>query len=358
MNRMKVPIFLAPLAALVFALWSCGGSPPPNAPASSEFSGPEAATAIPAREADGGPWESPLDAGAISQAVVEPYLEIRPSADDTGALYGRIIEDLRSGKPLVLTAYVALCDNDSQGIVPVRNRSICDGDHPMQNMYWAGRGALSGVAGKEKWKNLSLVEDPDGVIMIEQVWQRWMHPGEEFRKAGITKPFSVNVIGRAYRGKEIHRAFVDYLHAVHHDEALEMDLEGRHLVYGGAGHLVGYVGHDYMMDVMPASHELAEILEETHGESSLAKGVFGLACAGDSYIRPFISRPNVYILALNIYLAFPNAWTIDGILSGVAAGEEGRGIHRSYAGAFAKAQKCGMRWARKAFAYGPQQSPE
>lgn len=297
-----------------------------------------------------------LDAGTIDEFPSELSLDRRNSAADLNAFYERLAGDLRAGKPMVVTVYVALCDNDSQGIIPVRNRSICDGDHPMQNMYWAGKNALAGMAKKQRWKKVSRVEDPDGTLMVEQIWEKWAHPGPGLRAAGVDEPFKIYVIGRAYRGNKIHNAFVDYLRAVHNDDALSMDLDGTTISYGGAGHVVGYVGHDYMMDVEPGSAALREIVDATRGDSSSAKGVFALACAGDSWIRPFISRENVYVMALNVYLAFPNAWTIDGILDGIADRGDGADIHRSAAKGFAKGQECGVTWARKALNHGPKPS--
>jgi hypothetical protein len=275
------------------------------------------------------------------------------SAPDTAAFYGRLSKDLAAGRPLVVTVYVALCDNDSQGIVPVRNRSICDGDRPMENMYWAGENALAGVAKAGRWKSVRRVEDPEGDVMIEQVWLKRARPGPGLRALGVEGPFDVYVVGRAYRGSRIGRAFADYLRAVHDDAALELEVGEGRLSYGGAGHVVGYVGHDYMMDVMPGSEEADDIEAASRGASPSPKGVFALACAGDSWIRPTISRANVYVLALNVYLAFPNARAIGGVLEGVIAGGDGRAIHLAAARGFAKGQGCGLGWARKALATGP-----
>jgi len=296
------------------------------------------------------------DAGLFEGADEALELERRESAADLGAFYRRLAGDIAAGEPIVATVYVALCDNDSQGIIPVKNRRICDGDDPARNMYWVGKGALAGVAKKEKWERVSRVEATDEAVMVQRVWKRRMTPGGALEEAGVTEPFDLYVVGLAYRGSRIHDAFVDYLGAVHNDGGSVLETDGRSLEYGGAGHVVGYVGHDYMMDVMPGSSQLGQVLEATRGDSKLDKGVFALACAGDSWIRPFISRENAYLLALNVYLAFPNARTIEGILDGIAAGEDGSQVHRRAAKAFAKGQECGVGWARKALNHGPERA--
>ena len=55
----------------------------------------------------------------------------------------RLDTDAEAGKPLVAHVVVALCDNESQGIVPVPAR-LGDGDSPQSNLYW---GAMYGVRG-------------------------------------------------------------------------------------------------------------------------------------------------------------------------------------------------------------------
>jgi hypothetical protein len=340
----------AAVVALAIGLGTCSGSRPAEVPISAD---PPAGDRTP--EDRSGEAPPPIeDAGAVDDLSIS--LERRQSAPDTTAFYGRLVGDLKAGRPLVATVYVALCDNDSQGIVPVKNRSICDGDVPMQNMYWVGDGALAGLAKKRRWTSASRVEAPSGELLIEQIWTATARPGPKLRAAGVVEPFPVVVVGRAYRGDRIHRAFVDYLRAVHDDDASTTKLGGGELAYGGAGHLVGYVGHDYMMDVQPGSPQLREVVEATRGDSALAKGVFALACAGDAWIRPFISRDNIYVMALNVYLAFPNAWAFDGILDGIAAHGDGAELHRAAAKGFAKGQACDLGWALKALAYGPERA--
>ena len=51
-------------------------------------------------------------------------------------------------------------------------------------------------------------------------------PGAALRARGVEQRFTAYVIGRAYRGREIHRAMADYLYAVHHDDPLELEVDG------------------------------------------------------------------------------------------------------------------------------------
>ena len=122
-------------------------------------------------------------------------------------------------------------------------------------------------------------------------------------------------------------------------------------VDGSGAHLIGYVGHDWFMDVDDAAR--ADLMSVAVGSGGRGTGVFALSCAGDSFIRPAIEGAGAYIIALNRYLTFPHAATVHGIVTAIAAGYSPAAVHRQYARAFSEAQKTGLRWALKAFAMGP-----
>lgn len=268
------------------------------------------------------------------------------SIDD---LYARISADLAGGRPLVLTAHVALCDNDSQGIVPVMNPKICDGERPGSNLYWSTSGGLKAVLKKEGWSKVLTEDDPDDDLAVRAVWKKRFKPKGRLRALGVEDHFDVFIVGLAYRGVKIRQAMMDYLHAVGHDSERTIDLDsGTTITYGGASHLVGYIGHDYFLDVINTK----PLLDAADGDSSLHKGVFALSCLGDDLIRPAIQRPNTHILVLNKSLTYPGAWTVSGIVKAIAAGKHGAGIHKSASKAFAEGKGKPLGAIMKAFAYG------
>jgi hypothetical protein len=268
------------------------------------------------------------------------------SIDD---LYGRIAADLGQGRPLVTTVHVALCDNDSQGIVPVKNPKICDGEKPGSNLYWSTSGGLKAVLAKEGWSRVLTEERPDDDLAVRAAWRKRFKPGGRLRQLGVLEPFDVVVVGLAYRGARIREAMMDTLRAVGHDDVHTLVLEdGTQVRHGGASHLVGYIGHNYFLDVV----DTTELLDAAQGDSTLEKGVFALSCLGDVTIRPAIQRPNTHVLVLNKGLTYPGAWTVHGIVRAVAAGKDGAGIHRSAAKAFASGKGKPLGAILKAFAYG------
>lgn len=261
-----------------------------------------------------------------------PYVDDEPVEKNLGQLYDRIAGDLEQGKPMVATVYVALCDNDSQGIVPTKNRSICDGRRPEANMYWATRGGLKGYLKRAGWKRVATMDAPREGVAFEVVWRKRFKARGELRQR-YKGSFDVYLVSVVFWGDHIHEANLEYLRAVNRDDSRAISVEDHgDLVYGGASHVVGYIGHDYFFDVSDPD----ELIGPTRGDSELHKGSFALACAGHQLIRPAITRENSHILLLNRHLAFPGAWTVGGLISGITSGQDGRGIHREAARAFAK----------------------
>ncbi len=256
-------------------------------------------------------------------------------------LYDRIVSDLKAGKPLAVTVYVALCDNDSQGIVQVRNPRICRGDDAERNIYWGTRGGLKGYLEAGRWKRLQYEASQDADVLLRASWKRALFAGRALRERGVDKTIDVVITGLAYRGERIDRAMRDFLREVHRDRNCEVGP-------CDTPHLVGYVGHDYFLDVFDST----ALMRESRGDSVLHKGVFALSCLGDKYIRPAITRDNAHILILNKHLTYPGAWTVGGIVAAVAAGQNARGIHRKASSFFAEGRNRPLGVIMASFAYG------
>jgi hypothetical protein len=267
---------------------------------------------------------------------------------DIGQLYDRVAADLVAGRPLVATIHVALCDNDSQGIVKVKSRRICQGDDPDQNLYWATAGGLSSTLRAAHWQRVSVAYSAEGDLAVKAIWRKRFVPGGLLRARGVTASFDAYVVGLGYRGTRIREAMTDYLQAVNQDgERAEVADEVR-LRAGGASHLVGYIGHDYFYDV----DDPRPLLALQRGGSVWQKGTFALACTGHRLIRPAIRRDNAHILILNRTLGFPGAWTAEAIIAAIADGKTPREIHRAAATAFAHGQGISLGAALGSFAYG------
>ena len=267
---------------------------------------------------------------------------------DIGQLYDRIATDVQAGRPVVATIYVALCDNDSQGIVKVKNRRICNGDRPQENLYWATAGGLSATLKNAHWKQRSIAYFPTGDLAVKAVWHKTFTPGGARRARGVKRPVDVFVIGLGYRGSRIAVAMTDYLRAVNRDSEAGETVDGLSLRSGGLSHVVGYIGHDYFYDVDDAK----PLLGENQGDSVLHKGTFALSCTGNQLIRPAIRRKNAHIFILNRTLGFPGAWTAEAIVASVADGKSMKEIFHAAAAAFAAGKDMSLGASLGSFAYG------
>jgi hypothetical protein len=265
-----------------------------------------------------------------------------------GQLYDRIAADLASGRPLVTTVFVALCDNDTQGIVKVKNRRICRGDDPDQNLYWATAGGLAATLRAAGWKRMTIDYFAKGDLAVKAIWHKRLAPRGALRERGIVSGVDTYIVGLGYRGSEIRKAMTDYLRAVNQDDDRPESVADVRLRAGGASQLVGYIGHDYFYDV----DDPRPLLSLRNGDSVLHKGTFALSCTGHRLIRPAIRRGNAHILMLNRTLGFPGAWTAEAIVAAIAEGQDARAIHRSAAAAFAKGQGISLPSALGSFAYG------
>jgi hypothetical protein len=289
-----------------------------------------------------------VGAATIVLLLVPSRLGRAEGTKHLGQLYDRIAADLVAGRPLVATLFVALCDNDSQGIVKVKNRRICRGDDPDQNLYWATAGGLAATLRAAHWQRVSIAYFREGDLAVKAVWRRRLAPGGALRARFVRSSFDAYIVGLGYRGREIRQAMVDYLQAVNRDDEHREEADHVWLRAGGASHLVGYIGHDYFYDV----DDVQPLLSLREGDSRLHKGTFALSCSGHRLIRPAIRRGNAHILILNRTLGFPGAWTAEAIVGAIADGKDARAIHRTAATAFAKGQGVSLPAALGAFAYG------
>ena len=252
-------------------------------------------------------------------------------------LYGRIAADLRAGRPLRVRVYVALCDNASQGIVPVKNPSICDGDDPDRNLYWGGGGGLRGYLEKQRWRQLATQRSESDPVLIRSRWGKRYRASGRLRERLVGDVVDVEIEALAYRGREIEQAMRDYLADAH----------------GGAdapapSHLLGYIGHNVLLDtresLLPRSARRAD--------HRSPRGVFALSCYGEPTIRPAVASRGASVLLLNRSLTFPGAWTIGGILEAIVDGRDARGIYRAATRHFARGKGRPTKAFWGVFSYG------
>ena len=110
-----------------------------------------------------------------------------------------VVSPLALGKSKAIHVFVALCDNQHQGIVPVP-KQLGNGDDPANNLYW---GALYGT-------KAFLKRSKDWTVVATQ-----KRPSEQVLERVIFRHSAgqAYLVADAYRGCEIKKAVGDFLDA-------------------------------------------------------------------------------------------------------------------------------------------------
>ena len=225
--------------------------------------------------------------------------------------------------------FVALCDNQYQGIVPVPEK-LGNGQSPKSNLYW---GAAYGVKSffKYKTKDWALVKqefNTNNNKILERIV--FKHKSKD-----------VYLLADAYDGKCIKTCTEDFLRASNGQKNEDVKVGDKLLSFGGASNLVGYIGHDGLMDFNVAIN---------YQETSLEKEVVILACYSRDFFSDEIIKAGAKPLLWTTHLMAPEAYTLKAAIDGWLNTETKSQIKERAAQAYNKYQKCGIRGARNLFA--------
>jgi hypothetical protein len=237
----------------------------------------------------------------------------------------------KPAKPRVVHVFVALADNEHQGIVPVP-AALGNGDDPSRNLYWgAAFGVRTFFKNAPEWKEILFLKQPNKFILERSVFQD--------RTGGVW------LVADAYRGSEIKQAVTDFFRAAAGIPAKEAASGG---VISGVGFqvppvadLVVYVGHDGLMD-FPLNVDFS-------GGSGPSRLAIVLACASQSYFRDLLRSSGATPLLWTTDLMAPEAYTLKAAVEGWMQQESNEEIRKRAAAAYAKYQKCSDAAAMRLF---------
>jgi len=235
--------------------------------------------------------------------------------------------------------FVALCDNENQGIAPVP-AALGNGQDPRGNLYW---GAMYGV--KTFFKRSRHWE-----IMLDENRTR----GPRLARAAFGAEVGgrkVYVIADAYDGANMAEALVDFLRAAAGKAGPAQavtDAAGRHILLPTAGEadLVSFVGHNGLMDTRVAAFP-------TPQGRRRPDGAIVLACRSRAYFAAPLARAGSRALLTTSGNMAPEAYTLDAAIRTWAAGGRPSAIGAAAAAAYARYQKCSPRAAQRLFVAGP-----
>lgn len=217
----------------------------------------------------------------------------------------------------IIHVFVALCDNESQGIVPVPEK-LGNGGDPANNLYW---GAMYGVKTyfrkSTDWKLIETKNNHTDKILERVIFKH------------NTK--DVFIIADAYKGSEIKQCMIDFLSAVAGKEIKT--------------NLAVYIGHNGMMDF---NIDKTLIFKDRKKERK-HPGAIVLACKSKQYFDTLLKSLKSEPLLLTTGFMAPEAYTLESALEGYLKNEDKNQIRERAAQGYNKYQKCGIKGARRLF---------
>jgi len=236
--------------------------------------------------------------------------------------------------PKVVHVFVALADNQHQGIVPVPAK-LGDGEVPSANLYWgAAFGVKTYFRASNAWELVSCGRGPKASILERCVFR--------YRKE------TVYMVADAYEGSQIREAVVDFLSATAglNPETLKVQSPAGDvsLAIGGGSDLIAYVGHDAFMDF--------QVAHVSQRNDAKPRSAIVLACASRQFFAPYLRDTGAIPLLWTTGLMAPEAYTLRAALDGWIAREDGEAIRLRAALAYDTYQHCGLRAAQRLFATG------
>lgn len=267
----------------------------------------------------------------------------KPGALDP--LYQRIAEDLKKGKPLVMTVHVALCDNT---IIRCGGRGSGNGDVPRRNLYWGKAGIPAWFTRARGYRRI-FKDGGDGKKILERVVlrRRVRRPSYAWRRLGVTKGFDLLVVALAYRGSHIDKATDAFVSQVLQQRGQTLKLEdGTSIEYGGKGHVVGYAGHNHLLDVLTYEYPSTTRTEPI--------GFFNMSCWSAQSLARKLKHPRSHVLLMSLTRLFPGPFVVDGLVRGLAAAEPQHKVCLRGIEGYSRNSKSSVRRLRYTFIHGQE----
>jgi hypothetical protein len=218
---------------------------------------------------------------------------------------------LAQAAPKQVRVFVALCDNKTQGIVPVGAR-IGNGDDPEANLYWGCSDGMDSIFRRSgKWKVVTAEKDISGAILRRLTLRH--------------AEGDVELVADAYRGSRIRQCLRDF-----EDAASSNKFD-----------LVAFIGHNGLMDFTLEGPKMAE------GNDTAA---IVLCCLSESSFGDRLRAVGCRPLLMTRQLMYPGSFLLHAAIETWRSGGSQAEIRTSAATAYAKNQKISVRSATGVFA--------
>jgi hypothetical protein len=267
---------------------------------------------------------------ACQDASREPLRPESAQAPTSGRNSSAASQPAKRNSGKLIHVLVALCDNESQGIVPVPAR-IGNGDDPANNLYWGARfGVKTFFKRASDWKLIAETRNPSAGILERLVFK---HQNK-----------NAHLVADAYRGREIKRCVADFFEFSAGRAVEKINANSVELQAGGGADLVAYVGHDGLMDFSLDSYP--------QKADDRRRDAIMLACLSKRYFAEPLRKTGASPLLWTTGLMAPEAYVLKAAIDGWILNEDGGEIRRRAAAAYNQYQHCGTNAALRLFSSG------
>lgn len=230
----------------------------------------------------------------------------------------------------IIHTFVALCDNQHQGIIPVPEK-LGNGQDPSNNLYW---GAMYGVKSYFKnSKNWTLLysRKPANEKYLERC---------VFRH----KSDSIIMIADAYDGEFIKECIGSFFRQLSGIDTEEIVIDSVDTVSTANASLIAYIGHNGLMEF--------DVALDSSGSDGIMRDAIILACASEYYFRPKLNEIEAYPVLWTTGLMAPEAYTLEAAIEAWRVGKKPEEIRDRAAEAYSRYQNCPLSSAKRLFSYG------
>ncbi|MDB6120120.1 MAG: hypothetical protein JWO08_3901 [Verrucomicrobiaceae bacterium] len=224
---------------------------------------------------------------------------------------------LVQAKDKTIRVFVALCDNATQGIIPVPPK-IGNGDDLDNNLYWGCDEGLRSVFRKSSdWKRVKQQKPASGPVL---------------ERLEFTHTSGTLLVAEAYRGSQMKQCLLDCETAIR---------TGEH-------DLVAFIGHNGLMD---------QRLEVVPASPVRRSDVIVLCCKSAEYFQDRIKAQGGRPVLLTTQLMYPGSFLLrDALASWMKGGSPGS-MRDAAARAYAKNQGISVKAAAGVFADLEHETP-
>lgn len=255
-----------------------------------------------------------------SQRAAEP--EYIDTLFDRSTIKAALVHKMALKQPLVVHAYIPLCDNIHQGIVPT-TATLGDGMNLKSNLYWATSGGTKAYFKKQSdWSLVFDVFDLDTNVLERVVFKK------------IYPQTTVYLVADAYRGDRMEETVNDFMASISGNRYQTIQLNDSSNVLAAAhADLFIFNGHNGLMDNITVKRWINTTEKRTD--------IVMNSCLSYGYLQNELMYAGGYPLVRSNSTLYPGAYVLEQIIDDWVAGKDEKEICLRAGATYCQKHDCG-----------------